>query len=106
MTEDRITLQVRRSLVNPSAPPKALHQALFTRVGTDIALDLGHFDLPELREVIERAKAAGSGPTELTLHVTDRFVLSPQNVQSLWRTMQQIVKDLRDSGQWPPDGDQ
>jgi len=99
MRDPRVTLNVRRNLANPE-PPTALHQARYSRVGSDILLEVGYFDLPELRDAMERARnieSAGNS-ADVTLHVTHRFSMSPQGVRALAHTVQRMLQDLQASG--------
>jgi hypothetical protein len=90
------TIRLKRVLADPSAPPKAAHKFMFTRVGVDIVLEVGYFDLPALREAVERGKEApkDAEPEEVTLHITDRFVLSPQGVTDLAGVAKQLESDM------------
>jgi len=90
------TIKLKRVLVNPQIPPKPAHKFLFTRVGVDLVLEVGYFDLPELREAVEagKSKAENAEPDEVQLHITDRFVLSPQGVMDLAQVANQLQQDV------------
>jgi hypothetical protein len=86
-------IKLRRHLVNPSVPPKPAHQFMWTRVGTDIVLEVGYFDLPELRTALQRAKDKGQ-PAETSFYVTDRFTLTPTSVASLVQAGKDLARDM------------
>ncbi len=108
MVPTSATIKVRRELVEPQTPPKAAHKFLFTRVGVDIVLEVGFFDLLQLREAVE-ARNSQAEPPEVILHVTDRFTLSPQGLQDLSAIVKQLVEDMPNYVQepavsWPKEG--
>lgn len=94
---DGVTLKLRRNLLAPLSPPKPAQQFAWARVGPEIQLEVGHFDLPELRDAIKRAEESGA-PAEATLNVTDRFVLSPQGVANLARIASEMMADMKKQG--------
>lgn len=94
---EAVSLKLKRILRDPDAPPTAVHKFMWTRVGTDICFEVGFFDLPELRDAVERGRqeAAGAGPMEVTLHVTGRYVLSPQAVADLVQVVRELEADIK-----------
>jgi hypothetical protein len=98
--EKKVRINIRRTLVDPKLPPKPAHHFLWTRVGADITLDVGHFDLPEVRAVMEKAKSVDNA--DLILFVTDRFTLTPQGLSNFLQAAHDLEKDLKAQGMWPP----
>ncbi len=96
MTE-ALNLKLKRVLHDPDAPPTAAHKFMWTRVGTDICFEVGFFDLPELREAVERAKQQGTSaePIEVALHLSGRYVLSPQAVADLSQVVKELEADMK-----------
>jgi hypothetical protein len=64
---------IRRILVNPS-PPKAAHLMGWTRVGDQVLLEVGHFDLLAVHQQV----SGETPPKALNIDwlVTDRFILN------------------------------
>ena len=108
MPEGKVApLRLRRSLVDPRLAPKPAHHFVWTRVVSDVALEVGHFDLPEVRAALERSRTAaaatGSDPgAELTMFVTDRFVMTTQGISSFLNAADELKRDLEKQGMWPP----
>ena len=96
----QLRMNIRRTLIDPRQPPKPAHHFLWTRVGADITLDVGYFDLPEVRAVLERAKTVDN--PDLSLFVTDRFTLTAQGIANLIRAAHDLENDLTAQGLWPP----
>jgi len=101
LVTDAKRVRLRRVLSDLKAVPKPLLRGIWTRVGADVQLDLGHCDLHDLREVITGGVEEGA----VDFIVTDRFVLSPQAALDLLETFQDIVKDLQQQGLLPPEGE-
>ena len=95
-------ISLRRVLVDHTQPPKLLSHVIWTRVGQELQLDVGHVDLVELRGVV----TAQQGSPEPSVHfmVTDRFVLSAQAALDLLNNVRDMVNDLRKEGILPPEG--
>ena len=94
---DNLTLNIKRILVEPGSPPKPAQRFFWTRVGPDFQLDVGYFDLPELRTAVEEARSAPDkeSKTMVQFIVTDRFLLTLANVLELWRAAEGMMKDVR-----------
>ena len=92
-----LTLNFKRTLRDPEAPPKPAQRFFWTRVGPDFQLDVGYFDLPELRIAVEEARAAPNKESKTTVHfnVTDRFTLTLANVLELSRAAEGMMEDVR-----------
>lgn len=92
-----LTLNFKRILRDPEAPPKPGQRFIWTRVGPDYQLDVGYFDLPELRAVVEEARSAPKkeSTTPVAIHVTDRFNLTIANVVELAAVVEQMMMDVR-----------
>lgn len=97
--EPEVQLQLKRTLVDgASTPCKVVHKFYWTRVGSDISLDIGYFDLAELRAAINRAHEKPEEPQSLNLYVTDRLVLSASGAQSFIESAEQLKEDLSNAG--------
>jgi len=98
MADEQVRLTVKRQLTAPDSPPKPAHKFAFFRVGTDVSLEVGHYDMPELQQAVEkarsRAKLGQTDPVEVTLYVTDRFFLTPQNISDLVRIAGELQADM------------
>jgi hypothetical protein len=92
-----IKAKLNRVLVS-SEPIQAAHRFLYTRVGAEIVLDVGYFDLPDLKEKVDAAKGVPGAVVESTFFVTHRFSLSPEAAAQLAETVNMLVKNLKDVG--------
>ena len=90
-----VEVKIERVLVNPGDPPKPAHKFIWTRVGDDLMLDVGHFDLVELRGAIKEGGESGKEGTA-KFYVTDRFMLTPQVVLELREAMTKLMGDLEE----------
>lgn len=92
-----LTLNFKRILQDPGKAPKPAQRIVWTRVGPDFQIDVGFFDLAELRLAVEDAR---SSPThgsmmEVPFYVTDRFILTLGNVIELSKITEQMMSDVR-----------
>lgn len=90
-----LNIEGQKVLIDRSAPPKPLNRIMWTKIGADIQLDLGYFDLAEMNIAIEKAKKDKTGNISSNLYITDRFVVSPSNATILLKDMQDLVDSLR-----------
>src|SRR5690606_11390635 len=93
-------VKINRVIQNSNAPPKQVNKVFWTRVGSDIQLDFGYFDLPSLREAIN-AYSESSDPQPVNLIITDRFVLSAKSALEIHGELSRMVDDLRENAMLP-----
>ena len=100
-----LRMNLTRIIVNPNAAPKALHQIMWTRVGHELEIAAGFFDLNELRNVIEEGKRKQSGSNEglelavdVKIFITDRFTVSPEIAGRIYEEFGKLIADLRQEG--------
>lgn len=98
-----LELKVQRVLTDPAAPVKAAQNFQFTRVGEELQLDVGYFDMPNLKEIVDKAKK-GETVGELLFIVTDRFSLSRTAFEVLSRNVRVIEKSLEAETEKPEAG--
>ncbi len=91
-----LSIKTTRVVQNKEAAPTLAHKFTYARVGPDIMLEVGHFDLVELSAAIQAAQKGDAAET--SLYVTNRFSLSPQGALSLLETAQRMVQDLKNNG--------
>ena len=93
---DSLTLNFKRILLDPGIPPKPAQRFFWTRVGPDFQLEIGYFDLPELRTALEEARTAANKESKAVVHfnVTDRFMLTLANVIELSRAADGMMADV------------
>ena len=102
MSGDTFTVALRRVFVSPNSVPKPVHRFFWTRVGMDVLLDVGYFDLTEVGQALERAKVLEVPATpEVPFYITDRFFVSPAAVPELYKAVGELMQDLRSSGLLP-----
>lgn len=100
-------LTIKRHLLDPTAAPKPAHRFFYSRVGSEIALDVGYFDLFDLLTLQSAPEGESAGkPREAVFNVTDRFVLSPESAYYLLETAKSLVADLRKNGILSPSIDE
>jgi methionine synthase I (cobalamin-dependent) len=66
---------------------------MFARVGADILLEAGYFDLLELKEALEAARSTGL-ETEATLVVRHRLHLQPRVLRQLVTAANEILAGI------------
>lgn len=96
MSQKPLSIKTTRVVINKQEPPTLAHKFTYARVGPDIMLEVGHFDLVELSAAIQAAQKGDT--SEASLYVSSRFALSPQGALSLLETAQRMVQDLKNSG--------
>lgn len=94
-----LNLTVNRILMSPDTPPKPGHKFLWTRVGTEVMLEVGHFDLVELKRAVDEAtdSESKSSNSPVSLYITDRFFLNLANAVELSKAVNSMLKDLKTS---------
>ena len=96
-----IAIDGERVLLDRSTNPKALHKILWTRVGSEVQLDLGYYDINEVNTAIEEGKKKQAERVSTNLYITDRFVVSPTTVVQLSEDIEGLVKSLKEVNLWP-----
>jgi hypothetical protein len=95
MSSEKKKIPIDRVIHNPDQPPKPLHRVFWTRVGIDTMLDVGYFDLVDLRRVDQE----GFDTSEpLPFHITDRFFVNPESALHLLSAAQGLVDSLVENG--------
>ena len=98
MTQKPIAIQARRVLTQPHESPKAAHQFAFSRVGTDLVLEIGNFDITDLSAKLGQAQKDNQESIQADLFITHRFSLTPQAALSLFEAAQKMLMDLQNAG--------
>lgn len=92
-------LQVRiRRVVDPRQYPTPLQRSVFSAVGDDVQLDLGHYDMPAVRDTVETMRAGKEQPEPLNFMVVGRFILTPTSATELLETAKKIVDHFKRAG--------
>lgn len=100
MSEQPVELRLERIKLREDAPPYPAHKFFYTRVGPDILLEIGHFDLVELRSALEESRESGER-SDVKIFISDSFSLSPQAAFELMQMAQRLVDDLKSQGYLP-----
>lgn len=107
MADKPLELKMNRVLVDSATPPKPINKIQWTRVSDSIVMEVGYFDLPELRHASNAAKeAAAEGqepPATVNLFITDRFTVTPSAAIQLKEDLDGLVADLRKNKMIPPE---
>lgn len=85
-----------RVIADPMQPPKAAQHFQLTRVDQDFQLDVGHFDLRDFKENIDKVKRGEE--SDLLFVVTDRFFLSKKGFEVLCRIAREMEDVLAETG--------
>lgn len=86
------TANIRRVLVN-AAPPKAAHMLGWTRIGEQVLLEVGYFDLFAINQQIAGRETP---PDKLNIDwlITDRFILDLETAERITGTMRELGDEL------------
>ena len=103
MAEDHTTLKLERVVSDPGESPRVAHKFLYARIGSQVVLEVGFFDLAEIHRAISSDASLAGEPVRAKLYVTARFALSPEAVFDLEKISSMIANDLRKSGNLPKD---
>jgi hypothetical protein len=87
-----VSLRLERHLVDGAGLPLTVQHFLLTRVGNDILLEAGFFDLVELKTAIDGAK--GGGPLAVRLYVRDRVMMSRETLRQLQGAVEHILRGM------------
>ncbi len=100
---ETVALTGKRVLANPRAAPLAVHKFSYSRVGSHLNLEAGHFDVPTLKAALEGATEEDGRPegVEVPLVVDVQLALTPEVALDLFRIAKYIVRDLVAYGQLP-----
>lgn len=102
MPPEGITLQLDRQLLDPERPPLPAHKFFWTRVGGDVVFEIGFFDLPELRDALEKSRQSNL-QEKVRVAIAGRYALSPAAALELLKQAQLLVDDLKSQGFLPPE---
>lgn len=89
MSPKIVKFKINRQVVDVGSPPKQAHKFLFTRIGREFVLEVGFFDFTALRAAIEAGSKAVT-PRPVSLHISDRFVLSFEAARELVELGKQV----------------
>lgn len=93
--EQTLALQLVRRVINEDSPPEPAHHFVFTRVGNEVLLETGFFNLVELKEAID-SSIAGT-PGKATLTIRHRLLLTPQVLEQLFTATSQILSGFKET---------
>lgn len=100
-----MAIRLNRVLVQGALTPyKVVQRFVWTRVGPDVTLDIGYFDMVELHQASEGVAASAEKDQAVNFYVTDRLVLSGTGIQSFIESAEQLKAHLRDAGITFPEG--
>ena len=97
MAEDELALKLERVVSNPGEAPRVAHKFSYARVGSQVVLEVGHFDLAEIHSAASTKPRKPGAPVQTKFYVSARFALSPESVLDLLNVSEQMVRDLRKS---------
>lgn len=97
-------IALKRVLLNPKAPPIVANHFLWTRVGQEYVVEVGYYDLFEVRSALKKAKTVQeSEPPTVDFFVTHRFAVGLDSIervlgafrgmQDQWQKAQEIGKE-------------
>jgi hypothetical protein len=91
--EQTVAVRAVRKVMNPDKAPDTVHHVLFARVGTDILLEAGYFNLLELKEAMDAARGTGE-VQDVTLTIHHSLHLSPRVLRQLVGAASEILAGL------------
>lgn len=91
--EQAVAVRAVRKVLNPDKSPDTVHHFLFTRVGTDILMEAGYFNLLELKEALDAARGKGEAQ-DVSLIVHHSLHLSPRVLRQLVDAASEILAGL------------
>lgn len=94
MEKKTVKIKARRAVLHPEKPPRIFNKLLWTRVGPEAVLDIGYYDLAEMRDALDKAKASPSTETEVTVYVTERLTITPISILDLLRVSSQLAREF------------
>lgn len=99
-TDDGVPVFGVRTLLSMEAP-KPLNSITWIQIGDSIQVDAGHFDLAEVALVMNPSKRDQSNERKsfsVPFYVSDRFVISPNDVIGISVSFFQLVRRLLEEG--------
>ena len=102
MADEELALKFRRVVVNPADGPRAVQKFIWTRVGNEILVDVGYFDLVDLNAAIKRKKGDPGDDVELNFFITSRFSITPEAAREALSTFEALVRNLEENGLLSP----
>ena len=90
--DNEVKVKTQRVLRDPFLAPETAGHFAFTRVGEDTQMDVGFFDLNDMKAALDSAREGGEAATQF--FVTHRFVLSRRALEVLARNATEILQRM------------
>lgn len=90
--EELAAISLNRILVDPTAPATVAHAFIWTRVGHEYVLDVGHYDMVAMREAVNKAKEKKTEEA-VDFFVTHRFSLGLDTIKRVTTSMKELRED-------------
>ena len=104
MTDDiQIGFSIVRHILKPDEPPQTVHWVGFSRVGSEVLMDVGFIEMPQLVEQLAKAKEAAQEDVaaetlEMHVNVFQRFGLGLDTFVKLKTNVDIIFEAMVESG--------
>lgn len=95
-----IGLITKRRLLQPDQPPTGVHHVSFSRVGGEVVMDVGYFDMPELVEQLNKARSIATEDVtvEATVKIVAQYSMAADTFLRLQRHVNEIHAAMVESG--------
>lgn len=105
MSDEAVKVSIRgiRHLLNPERSPSSFNKVLWTRIGSEAVIEIGFYDLPEMRDALQAAIDTPGKIVDVTVNVTDRFSISPGNLLDIIRAAGSLGRDFVREELLPPE---
>ena len=87
-------LELRRVLLD-AGPPSAAHNFGWARVGAEVVLEVGYFDLSAIHAAVQKSSETSEEIIPVDWFITNRFVMSLDAAERLVEIVQLLKADLQ-----------
>lgn len=96
--EEKMTIKIKRVVTDPSKPILTAHFIGFSRVGQDIMMDIGFWDLNDLANILNEAKSKGEAEIEATGYINERYSIPLNAFSNLFDRVNEFMDILKKEG--------
>jgi len=89
----------RFRILTADKPPTGVHFIGFNRMGGEIVMDMGYFNMRDVVAAINKAKKMGGQLEEVEVNVFAQYSMSADTFLRLRMNVEEIYKAIKESGQ-------
>lgn len=88
----KVPMRVTRVVLNPAEPPRGAHWVGFSRVGGEVVMDVGFFDMPKLVNLLKELSKSSAPTAELEVEVSvfARYAMAADSFLRLRQSVNEI----------------